>query len=431
MKKSRLPVRIVYLLLIPILLTASLIVKAQASGDEQSVAALIEQVDVDAITCSIAHLQDDQGSPELDADGTRFPGTLNAGESVKDIAAQFEAYGLETEVDEFTLREELCPELTSSIRNNFDCEASLADKIVFQNVVATLKGEDSRQYYLVMAHYDSINPKVEGWAENLETTPAPGANDNASGVAIMLEAARVLSGSDFATDIRFVALTAEEWGLLGSRHYVEEALQNNDHIAGFINIDMVGRSEADTPHIYIYYKIDAPDSLALAETVLEVNDTHQIMSAALYAEQDWKAGFSGRSDQVPFWWVGFTKGVFLAVVDDPANLTLVDDTYHTSNDVLYNPDGSLRLSADQLESMAQLTVASIASLAQPLDVGQAPEPNCPPVSNNILDRVEDWLQKAQQWFEEEVDRVWPQVQDWFRELWESLLDILERWLSEL
>jgi len=99
--------------------------------------------------------------------------------------------------------------------------------------------------------------------------------------------------------------------------------------------------------------------------------------------------------------------------------------------VLYNPDGSLRLSADQLESMAQLTVASIASLAQPLDVGQAPEPNCPPVSNNILVRVEDWLQKAQQWLEEEVERVWPQVQDWFTQLWESLLDILERWLSEL
>ncbi len=420
-----------YLLLVPVLLTASLMVKAQASGDEQLVADLVDLVDVDAITCSIEYLQDDQSSSELDAGGTRFPGTLNAGESVKDMVVQFEAYGLKTEVDEFTLREELCPELTSSIRNNFDCEEALANKIIFQNVVATLKGEDSRQYYLVMAHYDSINPKVEDWAENLETTPAPGANDNASGVAIMLEAARVLSGSDFAYDIRFAALTAEEWGLLGSRQYVEEALQNNDHIAGFINIDMVGRSEAVSPHIYIYYKIDAPDSLALAEAILEVNEAHQIMSAELYAEQDWKAGFSGRSDQVPFWWVGFTRGVFLAVVSDPANLALVDDTYHTSNDVLYNPDGSLRLSTDQLESMAQLTVASIASLAQPLDVGQAPEPNCPPVSSNILDRVEDWLQKAQQWLEEEVDRVWPQVQDWFKQLWESLRDTLERWLSEL
>jgi hypothetical protein len=424
MKNPGFLVRTVYLLLLPVLLTACLPVKAQAPSDEQMVAMLVDQVDVDAITCSIEHLQDDQASLELDDDGTRFPTTRNASENVKDIVAQFEAYGLETEVDEFTLREELCPELTSAIRNNFECEESLADKIVFQNVVATLKGEDSRQYYLVMAHYDSINPKVEGWAENLETTPAPGANDNGSGVAIMLETARVLSGSEFAYDIRFAALAAEEWGLLGSRRYVDQALENNEHIAGFINLDLVGRSEAEYPHIYVYYKIDAPDSLALAEQIIDVNTTHQIMSAALYAEQNWLDGFSGRSDQVPFWWVGFTSGVFLAVVNDAANITLVDDTYHTASDVLYNPDGSLRLSADQLESMAQLTVASIASLAQPLEVDQAPEPNCPPVSNNIVDRVEDWLQKAQQWLEEEVVRVWPQVQDWLEQLWESLLEIL-------
>jgi len=426
MNKPGLPFGIVFLLLIPLMLAACLLVKAQVSGDEQMVAALIEQVDVEAITCSIEHLQDDQGSPGLDDDGTRFPGTLNASENVKDIVAQFEAYGLDTVVDEFTLRAELCPELTSAIRNNFECEESLANEIVFQNVVATLEGEDSRQYTLVMAHYDSINPKVEGWAENLETTPAPGANDNASGVAIMLETARVLSNSRFNFDIRFAALAAEEWGLLGSRRYVEQVFENNEYIAGFINLDMVGRSEADTPHIYVYYKVDAPDSLEIAEQIIDVNTTHQIMSAALYAEPNWKDGFSGRSDQVPFWWVGITRGVFLAVVNDAANITLVDDTYHTTGDVLYNPDGSLRLSADQLESLAQLTVASIASLAQPLEVDQAPEPNCPPVANNIRDRVVDWLQKAEQWLEEEVDRVWPQVLDWLTHLWESLLELLRQ-----
>jgi acetylornithine deacetylase/succinyl-diaminopimelate desuccinylase-like protein len=233
MYKLSLPGRALFLFLIPALLAASIPVKAQFPEHGQMVAELIGQVDIEAITCSIEHLQDDQGTLGLDDNGTRFTPTLNATDNVKDIVDQFEAYGLETVVDTYSPTAEDC----ASITNGMDAVCPPANK--FQNVIATLEGRDSSKYYLVMAHYDTINDDGEGWYDRKETIPAPGANDNASGVAIMIEVARVLSNSTFDYDIRFAALAAEEWGFLGSRRYVAQAIENNEHIAGFINLDMV------------------------------------------------------------------------------------------------------------------------------------------------------------------------------------------------
>ena len=412
-------------LLLPLLLAssapvlASAPIAAQTLLDQSMVAEMISQVELGAISCTIQHLQDDQGSTGLDDDGTRFTPTLNATDNVKDIVAQFEAYGLEIEVDTFFPTDDECANVVKSM------EKICPPENAFQNVIATLPGEDHSRYYLVTAHYDTINADKAGWYEDKETTPAPGANDNGSGVAIMLETARILSGSRFNVDIRFAAFAAEEWGLLGSRHYVAQALQNNEHIAGFINIDMVGLSDTGVPHIYVYYKVDSPDSLALAETIIAVNTANQIMNADLYAEQDWTDGLSGRSDQVPFWAAGFTQGVYFGAVKDAANFDAVDPTYHTPGDVLYNPDGSLRLSADQLVSLTQLTIASIASLAQPVSVDQAPEPACPPDSEKLQDKFAEWLEAAKLWFAAKAAELWQQVQDWLVAQWDILINKLE------
>ena len=106
------------------------------------------------------------------------------------------------------------------------------------NVYAVLRGadaENSKRIYLVSGHYDSRN------SDTLNTTdPAPGANDDASGVAVSLECARVLSKHKFPATIIFLAVSGEEQGLNGSRHFARMAKEKNWQIEAVLNNDIVG-----------------------------------------------------------------------------------------------------------------------------------------------------------------------------------------------
>ncbi|MCA9875977.1 MAG: M20/M25/M40 family metallo-hydrolase [Anaerolineales bacterium] len=105
-----------------------------------------------------------------------------------------------------------------------------------QNVVATLRGNGSAPgAVLVTAHYDTRTHDV-----NDGTSLAPGADDNASGVASMIEMARVLSSQTWNQDIIFIAFAAEEQGRHGSRHYITDRLLNSADIDGVLNMDIVG-----------------------------------------------------------------------------------------------------------------------------------------------------------------------------------------------
>jgi hypothetical protein len=106
------------------------------------------------------------------------------------------------------------------------------------NVYAILRGSDpenARRIYLVTGHYDSRN------SDTLNITdPAPGANDDASGTAVSLECARVLSKHKFPATIIFLAVAGEEQGLNGSRHFAEMAKEKGWQIEGVLNNDIVG-----------------------------------------------------------------------------------------------------------------------------------------------------------------------------------------------
>lgn len=105
-----------------------------------------------------------------------------------------------------------------------------------RNVIATLPGTGERSGVLVlMANYDSRN---YDWLDG--ESMAPGADDNGSGVAALLEIARLMSSREWDQTIVFVALTAEEQGTFGSRYFVEQALANNVLIDAAINNDMIG-----------------------------------------------------------------------------------------------------------------------------------------------------------------------------------------------
>ncbi|MBN2378655.1 M20/M25/M40 family metallo-hydrolase [candidate division WOR-3 bacterium] len=97
------------------------------------------------------------------------------------------------------------------------------------NVVGALSGDDSAQVVLI-AHYDARSEEF--------LTYTPGADDNASGVASVLEAARVLGEPQWRRSLRFVLLGGEEVGLLGSRRYVTEAKGKADTILAVFNADM-------------------------------------------------------------------------------------------------------------------------------------------------------------------------------------------------
>lgn len=106
------------------------------------------------------------------------------------------------------------------------------------NVYAILRGTDSAQasrMVLVTGHYDSRN------SDTMDThAPAPGANDDASGVAVSLECARVLSKLKFPSSIVFVAVAGEEQGLNGSRHLAKLAKAEGWQLEGVLNNDIVG-----------------------------------------------------------------------------------------------------------------------------------------------------------------------------------------------
>jgi hypothetical protein len=99
-----------------------------------------------------------------------------------------------------------------------------------RNVVATLPGTDasSDKVYIVGAHYDSTSSTP---------TNAPGATDNACGVAIVIELARIMSKQSFKHDLKFAAWNGEEVGYTGSSAFASEAQLNNENIQLYVNYD--------------------------------------------------------------------------------------------------------------------------------------------------------------------------------------------------
>jgi hypothetical protein len=106
------------------------------------------------------------------------------------------------------------------------------------NIVATLKGtSDPERVYVVGGHYDSINsnprdPKNE----------APGANDDASGTATVVELCRIMSKREFAATIKFVCYDGEEQGLLGSEAHAKALAEADVKVDGMITNDIVGNT---------------------------------------------------------------------------------------------------------------------------------------------------------------------------------------------
>ena len=120
------------------------------------------------------------------------------------------------------------------------------------NVYAILRGTDpanAGRIYVVTGHYDSRNSDT-----NDATGDAPGANDDASGTAVSMECARVLSKHRFPATIIFLTVAGEEQGLYGSAHFARWRKRRAGIWKAVLNNDIVGgdRTPGDTlqdPHV--------------------------------------------------------------------------------------------------------------------------------------------------------------------------------------
>lgn len=107
------------------------------------------------------------------------------------------------------------------------------------NVYAVLKGTRNPNNYVIMSgDIDSRASDIRNYKID-----APGANDNASGMAGVIEAARVLSNYEFENSIIFAGLSGEEQGLYGGRHMAGMAKEEGWNIIGVLNNDMIGNIE--------------------------------------------------------------------------------------------------------------------------------------------------------------------------------------------
>ncbi|MGA9673118.1 MAG: M28 family metallopeptidase [Terracidiphilus sp.] len=205
-----------------------------APADKRITAAL-KQVSTERIRADISALVNYVNRSTVSSTETDLPagtGVLAASDWIKE---QLESYSkacgncLEVKVDAFV---EQPPTGAAAAR------ARITKPTPIRNVYAILRGSDpaqSKRMYLVTGHYDSRETDV------METhMPAPGANDDLSGVAVSLESARILSQYKFPATIVFVCVAGEEQGLNGSRHLARLARDEGWQLEGVLNNDIVG-----------------------------------------------------------------------------------------------------------------------------------------------------------------------------------------------
>ncbi|MET7337284.1 M28 family metallopeptidase [Nonomuraea sp. NPDC005650] len=207
------------------------------------------------------------------------------------------------------------------------------------NVVAERAGEgaEPRGRVLVTAHIDSVNA-VDGPAAS-----APGADDNGSGAAGLLELARVFSGRRTGHDLCLILFGGEEQGLFGSRQYVKAlARADRDRIRAVINMDMIGTLNTPAPTVLLE---GSETSRALIDDLAAAAATYTSL-----AVQTSLHPFA--SDHVPF-----------IDASIPAVLTIEgadrgNGNVHTANDTLAHIDYGLAL------EIVRMNVAAAAALAE-------------------------------------------------------------------
>ena len=214
------------------------------------------------------------------------------------------------------------------------------------NVVAEKPGLIEPEVIIIICgHLDSItmsNPYVS----------APGADDNASGCATVLEAARILSEYNFRYTLRFLFFGAEEVGLIGSDIYATEAAANGDSIIAVMNLDMILYAPDSMETLFVPYNTISTD---LANNM-------EAISALYVPDLDLNVLYSPGttySDHASFWQQGYPA---LLGIEDGINS---NPYYHQETDLLANYLGYFPFPT----LCVKASIATVAVYADPLTEG--------------------------------------------------------------
>ena len=207
------------------------------------------------------------------------------------------------------------------------------DGVRVEDVIAIQRGTgDPNRVVIVQGHIDSrVNDVMDA------TTDAPGANDDASGTALVLEAARILSREKFAGTIVYAALSGEEQGLWGGQLLARTAKQRGWQVAAVLNNDIVGNThgiggEHDDTHVRVFSEgigakataeesarqraiggEDDSPSRALAKAVARIaRETHGLDVIAVRRPDRFQRG----GDHIPFLEAGYPAVRFTEATED-------------------------------------------------------------------------------------------------------------------
>ncbi len=200
-----------------------------------------------------------------------------------------------------------------------------------------------QRYYVICAHIDS-------------DSNSPGVNDNGSGTACVLEAARVMSRYRFENGIRFITFTGNLQGLLGSDAYVRNARSQGDSILGALNFDMLLFEYCDPETLAVYRGRSLADSL-LCSMFKAAVDTYTTLPTKIKSQQIYN------SDQASFWSMGYPA--LLGIENNYA----YDQYAGTPGDTL----GAPRYSLSFLTKCVQGAIAGLARPAVPMPVTKVKE----------------------------------------------------------
>ncbi len=210
-----------------------------------------------------------------------------------------------------------------------------------RNVYAVRTGtEYPNKKFIICAHYDDMP----------SGTIAPGADDNGSGTAAVIEAARILSQYTFPFTLVFAVWDEEEQGLIGSEYYASQAAQAGDSILGVVNMDMIAW-DSNNDNICNIHTADVGITHEIFNKMVELNAQYNIGLdiVEVYPQQPY-------SDHASFIENGYSA-VLLIEDDNDFNAY-----YHTTSDLLafYN--------TSYFKKSAQLSFAAIASYALNLNL---------------------------------------------------------------
>ena len=291
---------------------------------------MLDQVDMDSLRATVQHLQDYQ---------SRIWNSNNAFAASDWIAGRMQALGLEVE------------------QQPFNANTWMGSGAAAPNVIGIQRGTLYPDTYVVCgSHLDSFS-----YEAMFGGGTAPGADDNATGVASVLESARIMTQYEFEYSIVYCAYGCEEMGLYGSEAYASRCQEEGMDIIGYFNNDMNGYLYGDQIHIDCIY----PNS------VEPIGTYYMNVGSVYYPELPIRhVNFNqGDSDHTSFNNHGY-MGIY--PFEDYENYS---PYIHTPNDLIGNSVNSFEMG----QQYCQMNIACLAEIANP--VGGTPQVQCNPVVN--------------------------------------------------